>query len=102
MEYIAAMPMLGQEVAANALPHLRSEVHGAFLEVASEVFDSPAFKDEMAGYLAEHMMVPELLRLARFFGGEGKSIAIKAGAIWGRHPQGDRAGKREAEGARTA
>lgn len=83
MEYIATMPMLGQEVAANALPHLPSEMHGAFLEVAREVFDSPAFKDEMADYLAEHMTVPELLRLARFFGGEGKSIAIKAGRYMG-------------------
>jgi hypothetical protein len=77
------MPTLGQEVAANALPHLAPEAHDVFLEVASEVFDSPAFKDQMADYMAEHMTVSELLLLARFFGSEGKSIATKAGRYMG-------------------
>jgi hypothetical protein len=61
MEYIATAPSLPEEVAANALPHLPPESHATFLEVVDEVFGSPAFKDEMVSYLAEHMTVPELL-----------------------------------------
>jgi hypothetical protein len=83
MEYIATMPSLPEEVAANALPHLPPESHAMFLEVIDEVFGSPAFKDEMIGYLAEHMTVPELLSLARFYRGEGKNVAAKAGRYMG-------------------
>jgi hypothetical protein len=83
LQYIATAPSMAQEAAANALPHLPRESHAIFREIASEIFDSPNFKSDTANYLAEHLTVHELLALTRFFRGEGKSIAVKAGRYIG-------------------
>jgi hypothetical protein len=83
LDYIATFPSLAQDVAANALPHLPPESHATFLEIVSEVFDSPDYKNEVVSYLAEHMTVPELLTLTRFFRGAGRTIVSKLGRYMG-------------------
>jgi hypothetical protein len=71
------------ELVNALLAHLPSEHHAQAEQTLRKLFTGTRFQELLIESMAEHFTVGELLSLARFYRGEGATIASKAGHYMG-------------------
>jgi hypothetical protein len=81
--YMSVMPSMTESTIEWARPSMSPEELEMFASTLREVWDTPESNEQLVEDFARHLSVHELLLMARFYGGEGRSITEKMGRFMG-------------------